>query len=52
MASLAKYWRPVSCKEVELMTIGEIQDAVAISGFPKEVVGWIWEKKRNPFEVY
>jgi len=25
---------------------------VAISGFPKEVTGWIWEKHREPFEVF
>jgi hypothetical protein len=35
-----------------MMTIGEIQDAVAIAGFPKEVTGWIWEKHREPFEVF
>lgn len=52
MAALSKYWRPVTVNDVEMMTIGEIQDAVAISGFPKEVVDWIWEKHREPFEVY
>jgi hypothetical protein len=34
------------------MTIPEINDAVAIASFPKEVTEWIWEKQRNPFEVY
>jgi len=35
-----------------MMTMPEINDAVAIASFPKEVVDWIWEKKRDPFEVY
>ena len=35
-----------------MMTTAEINDAVAVSGFPKEVVDWIWEKQRDPFEVY
>ena len=52
VASLAKYWRPVSTDEVKMMTTAEINDAVAVAGFPKEVVDWIWEKQRDPFEVY
>jgi hypothetical protein len=35
-----------------MMTIPEIHDAIGVAGFPKEVVSWIWEKKRAPFEIY
>jgi len=34
------------------MTLDEIENAVAVSGFPKEVIDKIWVKKRNAFEVY
>lgn len=34
------------------MSLPEINDAVSIASFPKEVIDWIWEKKRDPFEVF
>jgi len=34
------------------MTLPEINTAIEVAGFPKEVSDWIWEKKRDPFEVF
>ena len=50
--ALNKYYRPLSRKEYSLMTIEEIENAVAISGMPQGVVDKIWVKKRTAFEVF
>jgi len=34
------------------MDFVKTNNAVMMSGFPKEVSDLIWVKKRNPFEVY
>jgi len=34
------------------MDIESTNNAISISGIPKEISDEIWKKKRNPFEVY
>lgn len=52
MSALNKYWRPVTAGELGEMDLDDIQNAISISGFPKAVINWVWEKKRTAFEVY
>lgn len=34
------------------MTLPEINEAIVMAGFPKEVSDYIWTKERKPFEVF
>lgn len=34
------------------MDMQEITNAVSVSGMPKEVVDYIWERQHAPFEVF
>jgi hypothetical protein len=52
VSALNKYWQRLTTDEAMMMTLPEINEAVAVSGFPKEVTEWVWEKNRQPFEVY
>jgi len=35
-----------------MMTIPEINSAIEVACFPKELEEYIWVKERKPFEVY
>ena len=53
IASLSKFWRPISEEDYwHKMDIPMTNNAVIVSGFPKEVKEWIWEIERQPFEIF
>jgi hypothetical protein len=53
ISALNKYWRPLTPDEYwEKMDVFDTMNANKMSKFPEEVVNWIWEKKRKPFEVF
>lgn len=48
-----KHWRPVTEREyLHGMDLPATENAVIVSGFPKELVEWIWEEKRKPGLVW
>jgi glycogen synthase len=53
ISALNKYYRPITEKEFWFkMDSTMTQNAVIVSGFPKEVEEWVWKKERKPFEVF
>jgi hypothetical protein len=42
----------MSWEEFQDMDVQEVTNAIAVSGMPKEVIDHIWEKERQPFEVF
>lgn len=34
------------------MDLIDVQNAVHVSRFPKEIANWIWEEKHEPFEMF
>jgi len=36
---------------MDKMGVTQTNNAISVSGFPESVVDWIWEKKRQAFEV-
>lgn len=43
LSALNKYWRPVTESEyLHKMDIPMTNNAIIVSGFPKELVDWIW----------
>jgi len=34
------------------MDMAQTNNAIAASGFTKEINDWIWKKEHKPFEVY
>lgn len=46
IAALNKYWRPLGLEEyLHKMDLPATENAIAVAGFPKKVVGWIWEEQ-------
>lgn len=39
-------------EEFQNMDIPTINNAITVSGFPREINDWIWQKKRTAFEVF
>ena len=53
ISALSKHWSPLTeHKYWHEMDIPMVNNAVSIAGFPKEVLDWIWEKKRAAFEIW
>ena len=53
IVALNKYWRPLDLDfYLNKMDTPMTNQAVEVSGFTKDVIDWIWEKKRQPFEVF
>lgn len=52
LTALNKYYRPLTEDEyLDSMDIPGTNNAIAVSQFPIHVNDWIWEKKREAFEV-
>ena len=53
ISALNKYWRPLKESEYldEMDTI-DVNNAIYVSGMPKEVINWVWEKKRVLGEIF
>ena len=52
IAALNKYWRPISNYEFwHKLDIDEVNEAVSVSGMPKELIDKIWEYMPEHDEV-
>jgi hypothetical protein len=53
ISGLNKYWRALTTNEYwRKMDLLDTMNATKAAKFPEDVVDWIWEKKRKPFEVF
>ncbi len=53
LSALNKYYRPMTKREyLDEHDIPMINNAIAVAGFPKEIMDWIFEIDRKPFEVF
>lgn len=53
-AALVKYWKTdlTDAYYWKKMDIPGTNNAIVAAQFPENIVNWIWEKHRDPFEVY